>query len=150
VSVQGGLGFDTLNINDQGSKTPHTYFQTATSLTRSGAAEIFFSHIASLHVNKGPVLGNPPQAKDLKLTQPSPGSHWVTLTGRLTDADPAAKLTLTMDWGDNSPPKTIEPSQSPFKLKHHYAKKGAYTVRVIWTDHKTHQSNSRDLRVTVA
>jgi hypothetical protein len=151
VTVQGSaLGFDTLNINDQGSKTPHTYFQTAGLLARSGAADIFFSNIASLHVNKGPVLGSPPQAKDLKLTQPTPGSPLVTLTGQLTDSDPAAKLTLTVDWGDTSQPKTITPGQLPFKLEHTYAKKGTYIVRVVWTDLKTHESNSEDLKVTVA
>ena len=55
-----------------------------------------------------------------------------------------------MDWGDGSKPQTIKPGQSPFHLKHHYAKAGAYTVRVIWTDPKTGESNSRDLAVTVA
>jgi hypothetical protein len=150
VSVQGGLGFDTLNINDQGSKTPHTYFQSSGLLARSGAADIFFSHIASLHVNKGPVQGSSPKARGLKLTQSAKGSHRVTLSGRLTDADRAAKLTLTVDWGDGLQPKTIKPGQSPFKLRHRYVKKGAYTVRVVWTDHRTHESNSQDLRVTVA
>jgi hypothetical protein len=150
VSVQGGFGFDTLNINDQGSKTPHTYFQGVGVLRRNGAADIFFSHIASLHVNKGPVVGSPPKAKGLKLTHPAKGRRRVTLTGQLTDADPSAKLTLTVDWGDDSLPQTIQPSQLPFKVKHHYAKKGGYTVRVVWTDLKTHESNSQDLRVNIA
>jgi hypothetical protein len=155
VTVLGALGGDTLNINDQGSKTPHTYlqgvnFQGTAFLIRSGAAEIDFTHIASLHVNKGPVQGSPPAAKDLKLTQPIKGSRLVLLTGQLTDANPAAKLTLTVDWGDDTPPQTIKPGQRPFGLAHLYAKKGAYAVRAVWTDLKTHQSNSQDLRATVA
>jgi hypothetical protein len=155
VSVLGALGGDTLNINDQGSKTPHTYFQGVTFqkvnfLRRSGAAEIDFTHIANLHINKGPVLGSPPKAKGLKLTQPAQGSRLVLLTGRLTDAHRAAKLTMTVDWGDGSPPQSLKPGQSPFRLDHQYARKGAYTVRVVWTDVKTRESNSQDLRLMVA
>jgi hypothetical protein len=155
VTVLGALGGDTLNINDQGSTTPHTYFQGVNFqgtafLIRSGAAEIDFTHIASLHVNKGPVLGSAPAAKNLKLTQPAPGSRYVTLRGQLTDADPAAPLTLTVDWGDGSHPQTIKPGQAPFSLKHHYARKGTYTVRAVWTDLQTGQSNSQDLTVKVA
>jgi hypothetical protein len=155
VTVLGALGGDTLNINDQGSTTPHTYFQGVNFqgvgfLRRSGAAEIDFTHIASLHINKGPVVGTPPAAKGLKLTPGPKGSRQVTLTGQLTDADPAAQLTLTVDWGDGTQPQTIKPGQSPFSLKHKYARKGSYTVRAVWTDLKSHQSNSQDLRVTVA
>jgi hypothetical protein len=51
---------DTLNINDQGSTTPHTYTQTATTLSRDGVATITFTAGENLHVNEGPVLGNPP------------------------------------------------------------------------------------------
>jgi acrosin len=151
LTVNGSIsGFNTLIINDQGSTTPHVYTQTATTLSRSGAATISFFNVENLAVNKGPVLGGAPAAKGLKLTPGPNGSRLVTLTGQLTDANPAAKLALTVDWGDGSQPQSIKPGQSPFSLKHQYARKGAYTVRVIWTDLKTGQSNSQDLRLTVA
>jgi hypothetical protein len=150
LTVDGSTsGIDVLIINDQGSKTPHVYTQTATTLSRSGAATISFFNIGSVAVNKGPVLGSAPAAKDLKLTQPAPGSRYVTLTGQLTDADPAAKLTLTVDWGDSTKPQAVQPGFKPFSLKHQYGKKGAYTVRAVWTDLKTGQSNSQDLSLTV-
>jgi hypothetical protein len=149
VFVLGALGGDALNINDQGSTTPHVYTQTATALSRSGAATITFSGIQSLHINKGPVVGSPPQAKHLKLTKPANGNGLVILTGQLTDIDRDAKLTLTVDWSDGSQPDSIMPGLSPFKLKHTYANKGSYTVRVIWTDLETGQSNSRDLTIRV-
>jgi hypothetical protein len=154
VSVLGALGGDTLNINDQGSKTPHTYFQgvnfQGTSfLLRSGAAEIDFTHIANVHVNKGPVQGSPPAAKDLKLTQPIKGSRLVMLSGQLTDADPAAKLTLTVNWDDGSGPQTIRPGQKPFSLVHKYARPGTYIVHVVWKDVETGLSNGQDLSLKV-
>jgi hypothetical protein len=152
--IQGGLlllggGNDTLNINDQGSTTPHVYTQTADTLSRDGTATITFFDMTTMNVHKGVVLGSAPQAKNLKVTQ-AKGSRTVTLTGQLTDANPAAKLTLTVDWGDDSQPQTTKPGQSPFSLKHKYAKKGTYTIRVVWTDLKTGESNGEDLRLTVA
>src|SRR5262249_8377191 len=69
VTVNAGTGgFTTLNINDQGSTTAHTYTQTATTLNRSGAATITFFNITPLHINKGPVAGIAPQAQDLTVT----------------------------------------------------------------------------------
>jgi hypothetical protein len=150
LTVDGSIsGINVLIINDQGSTTPHTYTQTPTTLSRSGAATISFFNVESVSVNKGPVA-SPPAAKDLKLTPGPKGSRYVTLTGQLTDADPAAPLALTVNWGDGTQPQTVKPGQLPFKLKHHYARKGTYTVRAVWTDLKTHLSNSQDLRVTVA
>jgi hypothetical protein len=150
VTVNGRAGgIDTLNINDQGSTTKHSYLQTANTLFRNGAAPITFSVIAHLNVNKGPVLGSPPRAKGLKVMQSARGSRLVLLTGRLTDAHAAAKLMLTVDWGDGSTPQSFKPGQSPFRLKHRYAMKGDYTVRAVWTDVKTGQSNSQDLSLQV-
>jgi acrosin len=150
LTINGGVGgTNTLNINDQGSTTPHVYTQTATTLSRAGAATITFTGIQSLNVNKGAVVGSPPQVKHLKLTQPVKGSGLVVLTGQLTDIDRDAKLTLTVDWADGSGPQSIVPGQSPFKLTHNYASKGEYTVRVIWTDLETRQSNSRDLTIRI-
>jgi hypothetical protein len=150
VTVDGEFGTDTLNVNDQGSTTPHTYTQTATTLDRSGAARITFAGIESLHVNKGAVLGAAPQAKDLKLTKAVKLGQFATLSGQLTDADPAAKLRLSVDWGDGSKPQTLEPGQSPFTVKHKYGHKGSYTVRVVWTGLGTGQSNSQDLALAVS
>jgi hypothetical protein len=153
VLVLGGLGGDTLNINDQGSTTPHTYsehtFQGTTHLSRSGAADIAFKFITNVHLNKGPVQVSPPAAKDLKLTQPIKGSRLVMLSGQLTDSDPAAKLTLTVTWDDGSGPQTIRPGQKPFSLVHRYARRGTYTVHVVWKDVETGLSNSQDLTIKV-
>jgi hypothetical protein len=142
-------GFDTLNINDQGSTTKHTYTQTANSLSRSGAAEIFFANIAKLQVNKGPVLGIVAQAKDLAVTKVIRVGQYATLSSRLVDKNASAKLTLVVDWGDGSKPQTFTPGQAPFHLKHKYHKAGHYTVRVIWTDLTSQESESQDLHVTV-
>jgi hypothetical protein len=150
VTVDGGLGgTDTLNINDQGSTTPHTYTQTATTLSRNGAADIIFSNVESLQVHKGPVVGNPPQAKNLELTQAVKVGQFAALSGQLTDPDGDSKLRLTVDWGDGSKPPSGVVGLKPFTLRHKYAKAGRYTVRVIWTD-STGQSNSQDMTITVA
>jgi hypothetical protein len=77
VFVLGALGGDTLNINDQGSKTPHTYslgtLQKTTTLSRSGAADISFTNITDLHLNKGPVLGSPPRGGGPEADAGGPG-----------------------------------------------------------------------------
>jgi hypothetical protein len=153
VSVLGALGGDTLNINDQGSKTPHTYFlgtfQGTTTLVRSGAANISFTHITDVHLNKGPVLATPPQAKDLTLTTSIQAGQLATLSGQLVDANPHAKLKLTVDWDDGSKPQSIKPGQAPFSLEHRYLKAGTYVVHVVWTDLGTGLSNSQDLTIVV-
>jgi hypothetical protein len=152
VSVLGALGGDTLNINDQGSTTPHSYFegtfQGTTTLSRSGAAAISFTHITDVHLNKGPEI-KAPQAKDLTLTKAIRAGQFATLSGRLVDADPAAKLELTVVWGDGSKPQSLKPGQEPFSLQHRYHKAGAYTVHVEWTDLGTGLSNSQDLTIQV-
>jgi hypothetical protein len=63
VTVHGGLGgADTLNINDQGSTSPHTYAVTPTSVTRSpGGPVINYSTIQALNVHPGR-LGTAPLA----------------------------------------------------------------------------------------
>jgi Ca2+-binding RTX toxin-like protein len=148
VTVNGQLGLDQLIINDQGSTTPHTYTVTATSVAREGAAKITFSGIESLQLNKGAVLGSPPLALDLALTDSARVGEAVTLSGRLWDADADNQLSLTVDWGDGSAPVRRQPGRDPFSLEHTYAKSGSYTVRAIWTD-STGQSNFRELQVTV-
>src|SRR5262249_17853420 len=92
LSVDGSFGTDTLNVTDQGSPPPPPYTQTATTLDRNGAARITFANVESLKVNKGPVQGTPPAAESLALSQSGNGGRAATLTGRLTDADPVAKL----------------------------------------------------------
>jgi hypothetical protein len=147
--VDGSIsGINVLIINDQGSKTPHVYTETATTLSRSGAAPISFFNVESVAVNKGPVLGKAPAAKELKLTRGPKGSRLVTLTGHLTDADRATPLALTVDWGDGTTPQTSTPNRKPFSLKHSFQGAGTGTVRVIWTDTRTHESNFQDLRLT--
>jgi hypothetical protein len=62
-TIQGGVflhhtpgGTDTVNINDQGSTTPHTYTVVGATLERSGAAIIDFTgfDLTNVHINKGP------------------------------------------------------------------------------------------------
>jgi hypothetical protein len=150
VNVNGRRGVPaTLNINDQGSTTPHTYTQTATTFSRSLAATITFTNITTLNPNKGPVAGSAPQAQGLTLTKLTRLGRPATLSGSLVDADPDAELQLTVDWGDGSRPLVLQPGLDPFSLQHHYRHAGTYTVRVIWTDLANGESNSRDLAVRV-
>src|SRR5262245_2054229 len=149
LTVNGGQAdTDTLNINDAGSLLPNVYTQTATSLTRSGAATITFGGIENLQIHKGAQIAGAPLAQNLALTPSIKAGQSATLTGQLTDADGDNKLTLTVDWGDGSPPQTTEPGQDPFSLKHMFKKAGTYTVRAIWTD-STGASNFQERIITV-
>ena len=65
------------------------------------------------------------------------------------DANPAAKLQLTVVWGDGSPAQALKPGQKPFSLQHEYHKAGTYTVHVTWTDLGTGLSRSQDLTIEV-
>jgi hypothetical protein len=150
VTVNGDpSGKDTLNINDQGSKTKHTYALTATSLSRSGAAEIFFFNFPIPNVNKGPEIGQPPQAKDLTLTPAIGVGQLATLSGRLVDVNASAPLSLVVNWGDGSGPQTLQPGQATFSLTHTYQTAGTYKVHVLWIDTATDQFNSQDLTIQV-
>src|SRR5262249_5713214 len=94
INVNGGIGpLDSLTINDQGSITPHVYTQTANSLSRDGAATIFFSDIEKLTVNKGVVKGAAPRAKGLALSKSIKLGQPASLSGRLVDEDAKDKLT---------------------------------------------------------
>ena len=149
VRVDGEGNADELQIIDNLATGPHTYTQTATSLSRSGAATISYFSIEDLKVFKGPTSGNTPLVKDLQLRESVNAGEVVTLTGVLSDQNKKDKLTLTVDWGDGSAPSVTKPKQRPFAQKHKYAAPGEYTVRVIWSDN-TGESNSRDLPLTVA
>src|SRR5262249_55575615 len=121
VTVNGRAGSSTtLNINDQNSTTAHTYTQTATTLSRTGAATISFFNIATLHVNKGAVLGTPPMVTDLAFSSSIQAGDFATLSGRLIDADAGDTLSLIVDWGDGSKPTQVTPDRAPFSLKHKY------------------------------
>jgi hypothetical protein len=148
LTINGQNGSDTLIINDQGSTTAHVYTQTATTVSRDGAATITFSSIESLQLHKSQVVGNPPMVTDLTFPSSIQAGHFATLSGRLIDPDAGDTLSLIVDWGDGSKPTQITPDREPFSLKHRYKHAGTYTVRAIWTD-STGQSNSRDLTLTV-
>jgi hypothetical protein len=153
VTVNGGLGTDTVNVRDNGSTTPHTYTQTATSLTRSAASTpavtINYPGLEFLNVAKGPVVNpHPPLAKNLALSKKVRAGGSATLTGRLEDKDAGDAISLTVDWGDGSAPQSSMPNRKPFHLQHRYTKAGTYTVRVIWTDSRG-ESNFRNLPLTV-
>jgi hypothetical protein len=151
--LDGESGTDFVSILDQGSTTPHTYTNTATTFTRSSSADptvtVTFKSIEALDVFKGVVAStNPPLAKNLALSKKVRAGELATLTGRLEDADAADTLTLTVDWGDGSEPSVTAPGRDPFTLTHAYAAKGNYRVRVIWTD-STGESNFRELELKV-
>jgi hypothetical protein len=143
VTVRGG---DTLNINDQGSTTPHSYNQTLTTLDRSGAARITFTNIANLHINKGPVRG--PMLTGLSFPPSIKAGQSAALKGRLVDPQRGVRLSLVVNWGDGSGPQKITPGLALFTLRHRGRKAGSYTVHLVWSD-STGLSNSEDLSLTV-
>lgn len=149
VLFRGGeLGQNPLTINDQGSTTPHTYTLFGGELRRSGAASIFFSQVKPFTHNKGPVQGTPPAAKGLSLARSVRVGQPLTLTGRLTDADKADKVSLAVDWGDGTEPVTASPNRRPFRLRRTATQEGPQTVRVIWTD-STGESNFKETTIDV-
>src|SRR5262249_26099479 len=152
VTVNGQGGLTTLNINDQGSKTPHSYFlQNKNTLFRSpgNTAPISFFFMAPPNINKGPEIGKPPKIKNLKLTKSVKAGQPATLSGQLVDLNPSAKLTLVADWGDGSKPRSLKPGQAPFSLQHTFHKAGTYNVQVMWIDNGTGEFNTRELTITV-
>jgi hypothetical protein len=150
VTVNGGTGGSTtLNINDQGSTTAHTYTQTATTFSRDGVATITFSHITTLNPQKGQRAGSAPQAQDLTLTDQIQVGDLASLTGQLVTDNPDAQLTLEVDWGDGSDPDELQPGLDPFSVQHSYDTPGTYTVRGIWTDLVTGESNFQELTIVV-
>jgi hypothetical protein len=61
LTVDGQAGFDTLNINDQGEGTAHSYTITATTVVRSpGGPTITYADIESLNLHPGKLLSNGP------------------------------------------------------------------------------------------
>jgi hypothetical protein len=154
VIVNGQGGNTTVNAFDQGSKTPHSYVTSISSLghtltrTPGPTAPITVNFAPPPIVFKGPEI-KPAQAKDLKLTPSAQVGQAATLSGQLVDLDPAAKLELTVNWGDGSKPQLLKPGQEPFSLQHQYHKAGTYKVHVTWTDLGTGLSNSQDLTIQV-
>jgi hypothetical protein len=53
VTVNGGGGFDTLNVYDQGNATDQSWSVAVNSVTRSGAGPVSYAGIANLVVNGG-------------------------------------------------------------------------------------------------
>lgn len=157
VTVNGGFGGgDFLQVNDQGSTTGHLYGVTATAVTRQvgNSVTVSYSGIETLQLNKStvPIVFNPdpffPAAKHLALETKVAVGQTATLTGRLVDGDPGDVLSLTVDWGDGTPPAQSTPDRVAFSVGHAYAAAGKYTVRVIWTD--SHGvSNFRELKIKV-
>jgi hypothetical protein len=153
VKIAGGLGGpaeDRFNFNDQGSTTPHSYFQTATSVQRSGTPLVSFSSVEIQQFNFGPVatVGSAPMATDLKLNKTVAAGKAAKLTGRLVDPDVADRLAVSVDWGDGTGPQQKATNRKKFGLKHKYAQPGEYTVRVTWTDDNG-LSNSQEFLITV-
>src|SRR5262249_30025452 len=150
LTINGQGGSDSLTINDNGSTTAHIYNLTGPapngSLLRSGAALISWTDIQTFTLNKGP--SSAPLARDLTLSKKVEAGEPATLSGRLDDADPAAVLSLMVDWGDGSQPETSTPDRAPFAVTHTYAQPGTYTVHVTWMD-STGLSNSQELTITV-
>ena len=148
VTVNGQTETDILNVNDQGSATPHTYTTTVSTVQRSGTATINYSGIERLSVHKGPSSNSAPLVKKLTFPNSVHAKELATLSGRLADANSGDHLSLVVDWGDGSAPQHRKPERKPFALKHLFRKAGTHTIRVIWTD-STGESNSQDLSVVV-
>ncbi len=61
LTVDGGAGTNTLNINDQGSTTPHLYSVTSTRFVRApGGPTINYSNIQILNFHSGRTILPPP------------------------------------------------------------------------------------------
>jgi autotransporter-associated beta strand protein len=95
-------------------------------------------------------LDTPAMITDVSLTAAPGKSGHVNFTGRLVDPDDAddRQLTLTLDWGDDSPVQVVQPGTDSFRVKHRYRKPGTYTVRFTWTDgHGVVRSDTRTVTV---
>jgi hypothetical protein len=155
LNLNGGAGFDTLTVNDQGSTTGHFYSDNGHQITRDFGAVTINYALMNLHtLNRSPLpphfIPDPgfPAAADLALTDSIRAGQRATLSGQLTDADPREVLSLSVDWGDGSNPVQRTPDRAPFHLSHRYETPGTYKVVVTWTD-SFGRSNSRDLTLTV-
>ena len=85
LTVDGQGGFDTLNINDQGETTPHSYTVNATSVVRSpGGPTINYFDIESLNLHPGHLIG------------PVPGGNTVDVQST------AAETPVEIDAGDGT------------------------------------------------
>jgi acrosin len=151
VTVDGQGDIDSLNVNDQGSVTPHVYTTSSTTFTRTGAANVTFSNVESPKLNKGAETtgaGTAPQVSNLVFPTTITLGHLATLTGKLVDPDSGSTLKLIVNWGDGSKLDKTTPNQSQFTRTHKYAKAGKYAVRITWIDN-TGRSNRKDLILTV-
>jgi hypothetical protein len=155
VVTVNGSATDVLNVNDQGSTTPHIYNLTQGSplstFTRSAPGTpnvvINFSGIATQnqHFNDGPKLGTPTQAAELAFPTTVAAGRSATLSGRLVGT---GELSLSVDWGDGTPVAHSTPDLRPFDVKHKYERPGTYHVRAVWTDSRG-QSGFRELTIVV-
>jgi autotransporter-associated beta strand protein len=96
-------------------------------------------------------LDTPAMISDVSLTAAPGKSGHVNFSGQLVDPDDAdaRQLTLTLDWGDDSPVQVVHPGTDSFRLKHRYRKAGTYTVRFTWTDgHGVVRSDTRAVTVS--
>jgi hypothetical protein len=146
LNVNGGGATDTLNINDQGSTTPHIYNITTTTFTRSAPNPVTINY-SNVHLvpNEGTRQGAGPQAAELAFPSSIAAGRFATLSGRLVGT---GTLSLDVDWGDGTPPAHSTPDRRPFSLKHKYARPGTYHVRAIWTD-SSGQSGFREMTIVV-
>ena len=86
MTVNGNGGTDTLNIEDQGPVSPHTYHLTATTLTRTSAGTITYGTVEAVHITAG--SGNDPFFVDSPIsvaTTVNLGGGTNTLTGPNAD-----------------------------------------------------------------
>jgi hypothetical protein len=159
LTLNGGAGFDTLQVIDTNADTGHFYSDNHFSqITRDfGVVTINYSLMNSEQLFQSPLPPQPlqfvpdpffPAATNLALTDSIRAGQRATLTGQLTDADPREVLSLTVDWGDGSPLAHSTPNRDPFRLTHRYDTPGIYKVRVTWTD-SIGRSNFQGLTLTV-
>jgi hypothetical protein len=150
-----GSATDVLNIDDQGSTTPHIYTLTqgspTSTLTRSAPGTpnvvINFTGLATQneHINKGALLGVPPAAATLSFPSTMAAGDSAMLSGQLVGT---GELSLSVDWGDGTPVAQRTPDHRPFHMHHRYTQPGTYHVRAVWTD-SSGQSGFREMTITV-
>jgi hypothetical protein len=156
LTLNGGSGFDTLDVDDVLAATGHFYSDNHFSqITRDfGAVTVNYSLMNTETLVQSPLqpafTPDPffPAATDLALTDSIRAGQQATLTGRLTDSDPREVLSLTVTWGEGSQPEQRTPNRAPFRLTHRYETPGTYKVRLTWSD-SFGRTNFQDLTITV-
>lgn len=161
LSIQGGLGDDTFNLNSIGTGGVTTYtiqgtlgndvlnansslagldFNTPGILTFTpGNVTVNYSSIENLNVTK-PAVAPVGTARTINTTEGLPFTNAIVATFTATDlGNTASDFVASIDWGDGSPTSNgtiVSDGTSSYDIQgsHTYASGGNYTVNVTLTD----------------